>query len=141
MSLECIGDRHKNVVAALSRTAGKEKNRVIANHMCSALGRCGVGDSKARSILLKKCAGTKSEFASYGPTIGLAYFEGEKKAARGVGKILKKIGVPGGRRGGGLYAEGRLLARPRPGLVGSTTERAESHPAHSLSSVPVLNLG
>ena len=52
-------------------------------------------------MLLKKCESAKSEFATYGPTIGLAYSEGDAKAARGVEKILKKIGVPGGRRGGG----------------------------------------
>jgi len=101
VSLEYIGDRHKEVVAALLKAAGREKNAAIANHMYRALGRCGVENSKARSILLKKCEGAKSEFASYGPTIGLAYFEGDKKAARGMEKILKKIGVPGGRRGGG----------------------------------------
>jgi hypothetical protein len=101
VSLEYIGDRHKKVVAALTKAAGREKDDVIANHMYRALGRCGVEDSKARSILLRECAGAKSEFTSYGPTIGLAYFVGDKKAARGVEKILKKIGVPGGRRGGG----------------------------------------
>ncbi len=69
--------------------------------MYRALGRCGVGDAKVRALLLKKSDSAKSEFASYGPTIGLAYFEGDAKAARGVEKILKKIGVPGSRRGGG----------------------------------------
>ncbi|MHC4136216.1 MAG: HEAT repeat domain-containing protein [Planctomycetota bacterium] len=101
VSLEYIGSHGKEVVSALLRAAGREKDDAIANHMYRALGRCGVEDSRARSILLKKCAGAKSEFASYGPTIGLAYFEGDKKAARGVEKALKKIGVPGGRRGGG----------------------------------------
>ncbi|MHC4669855.1 MAG: HEAT repeat domain-containing protein, partial [Planctomycetota bacterium] len=101
VSLEYIGSRDKKVVAALRKAADREKDEAIANHMFRALGRCGVEDSKARSILLKKCAGAKSELATYGPTIGLAYFEGDKKAARGVEKILKKIGVPGSRRGGG----------------------------------------
>jgi len=101
VSLEYIGDRDKAVVAALLKAAGREKDLSIANHMYRALGRCGVESSKARSLLLKKCAGSKSEFASYGPTLGLSYFEKDAKAARGVEKILKKIGVPGGRRGGG----------------------------------------
>jgi len=101
VSLEYIGTRDKKLVAALLRAAGKDKDQAMANHMYRAAGRCGVGDSKARSTLLKKCAGAKSEFASYGPTIALAYFEGDKKAARGMEKLLKKIGVPGGRRGGG----------------------------------------
>ena len=100
VSLEHIGDRSKTVVAALIRAAGKEKDAAIANHMFRALGRCGKDDGKARSFLLKKCGGSKSEFASYGPAIGLAYFERDKKAARGVEKILKKIGVPGGGRRG-----------------------------------------
>jgi len=101
VSLEYIGSRDKKVVAALLKAAGREKDEAIANHMYRALGRCGVEDSKARSVLLKKCGSAKSEFASYGPTIGLAYFEGDAKAARGVEKVLKKIGVPGSRRGGG----------------------------------------
>jgi hypothetical protein len=101
VSLEYIGSHRKEVVAALLKAAGREKDEAIANHMYRALGRCGVEDSRARSTLLKKCASGKSEYATYGPTIGLAYFGGDKKAARGVEKILKKIGVSGGRRGGG----------------------------------------
>ena len=69
--------------------------------MYRALGRCGVEDAKARALLLKKAAAGKSEFASYGPCIGLAYFEGDEKAVRGVEKLLKQIGIPGSRRGGG----------------------------------------
>jgi len=101
VSLEYIGSHRKEVVSALLKAAGREKDEAIANHMYRALGRCGVEDSRARSILLKKCGSAKSEFATYGPTIGLAYFKGDKKAARGVEKNLKKIGVPGSRRGGG----------------------------------------
>ncbi len=101
VSLEYIGSRDKRVVAGLLRAVGKEKDEAIANHMYRALARCGVKDNKARAILLKKCGNAKSEFASYGPTIGLAYFEGDKKAARGVEKVLKRIGVPGSKRGGG----------------------------------------
>ena len=101
VSLEYIGSDEKEVVAALRRAAEREKDPAIANHMYRALGRCGVEDKKARTLLLKKCAGGKSEFATYGPLLGLAYFEGDAKAARGVEKVLKKIGVPGSRRGGG----------------------------------------
>jgi hypothetical protein len=101
VSLEYIGSRQREVVSALLKAAGREKDEAIANHVYRALGRCGVEDNRARPTLLKKCASGKSEFATYGPTIGLAYFEGDKKAARGVEKALKKIGVPGGRRGGG----------------------------------------
>jgi hypothetical protein len=101
VSLEYIGSNDKKVIAALKKAAGREKDETIANHMYRALGRCGVEDGGARSFLLKKCGGAKSEFASYGPALGLAYFEGDKKAARGMEKLLKKIGIPGGRRGGG----------------------------------------
>ena len=101
VSLEYIGSRDKDVVAALTRAAGRERDEAIANHMYRALGRCGVEESRVRALLLKECEGARSEFASFGPAIGLAYFEGDAKAARGVEKILKKIGVPGGRRGGG----------------------------------------
>lgn len=101
VSLEYIGSKDPKIVAALRKAAGKEKEEIIASHMFRALGRCGVGDSKTRSFLLKKISSARSEFASYGPMVGLAYFEGDAKAARGVEKQLKKIGVPGGRRGGG----------------------------------------
>ena len=101
VSLEYIGCREKKVVAALKKAAGKEKDEGIANHVYRALGRCGTEDAKARSTLLSSAAKAKSEFASYGPCIGLAYFEGDTKAMRGVEKMLKTIGIPGGRRGGG----------------------------------------
>ena len=101
VSLEYIGTRDPKIVAALLRAAGKEKDESIANHMYRAAGRCGIEDSKARTTLLKRCGSSKTEFASYGPAVGLAYMEGNAKAARGVEKIIKKIGIPGGRRGGG----------------------------------------
>ena len=101
VSLEYIGCRDKKVVSALRKAAGKAKDVGLANHVYRALGRCGVEDSKARALLLKRAGSAKSEFASYGPCIGLAYFEGDAKAARGVEKLLKIIGVPGSRRGGG----------------------------------------
>jgi hypothetical protein len=101
VSLEYIGSREKKVVGALKKAAGRERDEAIANHLFRALGRCGVGDSGVRSLLLKKSGGARSEFASLGPIIGLAYFEDDSKAMRGVEKILKKVGVPGGRRGGG----------------------------------------
>lgn len=109
VSLEYIGSRQKEVVSALLKAAGREKDEAIANHMYRALGRCGVDNNRARSTLLKKCAGGKSEFASYGPIVGLAYFTKDAKAARGVEKILKKIGVSGGRRGAGANTVRRGL--------------------------------
>ncbi|MHC4472197.1 MAG: HEAT repeat domain-containing protein [Planctomycetota bacterium] len=101
VSLEYIGSRDKKVVSALVKAVGREKDEAIANHMYRALGRCGVKDASVRGLLLKKTGGGKSEFATYGPAIGLAYFEGDAKAMRGVEKLLKQIGVPGSARGGG----------------------------------------
>lgn len=101
VSLEYIGSTDKKVVDTLIKRMDREKVEGIANHIARALGRCGVGESKARKALLKLAGGAKSEFASYGPCIGLAYFEGDEKAAAGMEKLLKQLGIPGGRRGGG----------------------------------------
>jgi hypothetical protein len=109
VSLEYIGSRDKKVVAALMKAATKQKDEAVANHMYRALGRCGVENAKARALLLKMTASAKSEFASFGPAIGLGYFTGDEKAARGVEKILKQIGLPGGRRGGGANSIKRGL--------------------------------
>lgn len=109
VSLEYIGSSEKKVIAGLRKLADKNKDVSIANHAYRALGRCGVKDAKTRTLLLKKAASGKSEFATYGACIGLAYFEGDAKAARGVEKILKQIGIPGSRRGGGGNAVKRGL--------------------------------
>ena len=100
VSLEYIGSSDKKVLAALKKLVIREKDVFIANHAYRALGRCGLKDSKVRALLLKKAHGAKSEYASYGPCIGLAYFEGDRKVARSVEKLLKKIGVPGGGKHG-----------------------------------------
>lgn len=99
VSLEYIGSRDRKVVAALLKAAGKQRDEAIANHMCRALGRCGVEDKAARQLLLKKAFDAKDEFSSYGPIIGLAYFEGDEKAMRGVETLLREVGIPGGRGG------------------------------------------
>jgi hypothetical protein len=101
VSLEYIGSNDKKVVAALRKLTEKTKDDAIANHAYRALGRCGKDDAKVRALLLDKASQAKSEFASYGPCIALAYFEGDEKAMRGVEKLLKQIGIPGGRRAGG----------------------------------------
>ena len=101
VSLEYIGSDDKRVIAALRRLADRTKDETVANHAYRALGRCGHDDARIRALLLDKAASAKSEFATYGPAIGLAYFERDEAAMRGVEKILKTIGVPGSRRGGG----------------------------------------
>jgi len=109
VSLEYIGNGEKKVIAALRKLADRTKDDAIANHAYRALGRCGTENAKVRELLLKKAGSAKSEFLSYGPCMGLAYFEGDAKAMRGVEKILKQIGVPGGRRGGGQNSVKRGL--------------------------------
>jgi hypothetical protein len=100
VSLEYIGSRDKKVVAALVKFVGKEKDEQIANHGWRALGRCGVDDPSVRPLLVDHVSNAKSEFGSYGAAIGLAYYEGNEKAMRDVEKLLKSIGLPGGRGGG-----------------------------------------
>lgn len=107
VTLEYIGSPES--VAELKGRAPREKVEVIANHLYRALGRCGKGDSKVRALLLKKAKGAKSEWATFGPIVGLAYFEDDPKAARGVEKLLKAMGPPGGRRGGGAGTMTRAL--------------------------------
>ncbi len=109
VSLEYIGCRDRKVLTALTNAAGGEKDELIANHAFRALGRCGVEDANVRNLLLKAAANGRSEFATYGPAMGLAYFERDEKAARGVEKILKLIGVPGGGRGAGQNTMKRVL--------------------------------
>ena len=112
VSLEYIGFRDRKVLTALRKLATREKDVFIANHAYRALGRCGSKDPKVRALLLKKAVGSKSEYASYGPCIGLAYFEKDRKVARGLEKLLKRIGVPGGGkpgRGGAANAVKRSL--------------------------------
>lgn len=98
VSLEYIGC--DDAVSSLMKYAKREDDTAIANHMYRALGRCGVGQAKVRSFLVKMVQGGKSNSASYGPIIGLAYFEQDSKTAREVEKLMKKEGIPGGRRGG-----------------------------------------
>ena len=108
VSLEYIGCGDKQVLAALRKLTAKERDTAIANHAYRALGRCGSKDAKVRALLLKRAISVKSEYASYGPCIGLAYFKGDEKAVRGVEKLLKKIGVPSG---GGAFGATNAVKR------------------------------
>jgi len=120
VSLEYIGSSDKKVIAALRRLADRTKDEATANHAYRALGRCGREDAKVRTLLLKQASSAKSEFASYGACMGLAYFEGDDKAMRGVEKVLKLIGVPGSRRGGGQNAVKRGLVSWTLACIGDT---------------------
>lgn len=101
VSLEYVGSRDKKVIAALKKLAEGAKDEAIANHAYRALGRSGSKEASVRDLLLDRASSGRSEFATYGPAVGLAYVEGDEKAMRGVEKILKTLGVPGSRRGGG----------------------------------------
>ncbi len=109
VSLEYIGSNDKKVLAALRKLAESTSDETIASHAWRALGRCGRADAAVRALLLDKAASGKSEFATFGPCIGLAYFEQNEAAMRGVEKLLKTIGVPGSRRGGGTNTVKRGL--------------------------------
>lgn len=97
VTLEYIGS--KSSIRALKMAVDKEDNEAIASHMFRALGRCGPRDAKVRALLVKKTVAAKSTFATYGPIIGLAYAEHDKKTARAAEKEFKKMGHPFGRRG------------------------------------------
>lgn len=96
VSLEYVGASDAKVLAGLKRLAKSERDAGIANHAYRALGRCGVEDRKVGSFLAAAASSARSEFASYGPLIALAYREKDARAARAVEKILKKIGIPSG---------------------------------------------
>ncbi len=100
VTLEYIGS--PEALSDLRKRAPKEKEENIANHMYRAIGRCGAGDAKVRAFLVKKATGAKSNLASYGPIIGIAYFEKDEKAARDVEKLITR--VSGGWQGGAKRA-------------------------------------
>jgi hypothetical protein len=99
VSLEYVGCRDS--IEPLTKQAKVEEIESIANHLYRALGRCAAGDAKVRVLLDKKIGGSKSEFASLGPIIGMAYFTKDEKAARAIEDHLQKMGPPGGGRGRG----------------------------------------
>jgi hypothetical protein len=108
VTLEYIGS--PTSAKALQGRFKREKVENIANHLARALGRCGAGDAKVRAFLAKEIKGAKTETAAFGPIVGMAYFEGDAKAARAVEKLMKQIGPPsGGRRGGWQNAMKRTM--------------------------------
>jgi hypothetical protein len=107
VSLEYIGA--PTSVAALTRAVERESISSVSNNMYRAIGRCGAGEGKVRALLVKAVQGADAESASYGPIIGLAYFGQDRKTAVEVEKLLMKLGVTGGRRGGGQGSLRRAL--------------------------------
>jgi hypothetical protein len=97
VTLEYIGS--PDSVRDLLARVKSEKVPVIACHIWRAVGRCGIGDAKVRERLLKEARSPESDDEAFGPIVGLAYFEKDEKAARGVEKALKALGPPTGGRG------------------------------------------
>ena len=93
VTLEYIGA--KASVDPLLARIKREKDDGVANHLYRAVGRCGAGDDSVRKKLLRKAAPAKGEdFPRFGAVIGLAYFAGDAKAARGLERNLTKLGLP-----------------------------------------------
>ena len=95
VTLEYIGSAAS--VEPLLARAKREKDEKVANHMYRALGRCaaGAGGATARKRLLRAALpGKEKDFGSFGPVIGLAYFQKDAKAARALEKQLLKLGSP-----------------------------------------------
>ncbi|MCP5071040.1 MAG: hypothetical protein GY946_31135 [bacterium] len=121
VSLEHIGAKDKAITKTLRSRLTKEKDVCVARHIARALGRCGAGDSKCRQALVKVASKMDDREWSFGALIGLAYFEGDAKAARSIEKILQKLGPPQGRRGdqGFKYYTQRALSVWALGHIGN----------------------
>lgn len=112
VSLEHIGSKNKEITKELRARVTREKDVFVARHMARALGRCGVGETRTRKTLMKIAGKMDDRDWTFGALIGLASFEGDAKAARGIEKILQKLGPPRGGGGGdgfNLYTQ-RALA-------------------------------
>ena len=90
VTLEHIGD--PRAVEPLTKHLSRERDERTYNDCCRALGRCGAKQDAARKTLLHELAIAKSPQTSAGPAIGLAYFEKDAEAARGLEKAAKKEG-------------------------------------------------
>jgi hypothetical protein len=88
VSLEYVGSA--KAVDALAKRVAKEKEESVRGNLCRALGRCGAKDANARKALLREAQAARSDRLALGPVLGLAYFEGDADAARGLEKALKK---------------------------------------------------
>lgn len=101
VTLEYIGSA--TAIEPLTKRLAKEKDELVHNNCCRALGHCGAKQDAVRKTLLREFATAKTNKTSAGPAIGLAYFESDVEAARGVEKILLP-GVDWQKRAFGLYA-------------------------------------
>jgi|GEM_PF-4129987 len=88
VTLEYVGS--VRAVEPLVKRISREKDEFAWNNCCRALGRCGAKQESVRKLLLREVTSAKSDKLSAGPSIGLAYFERDVDAARGVEKIVEK---------------------------------------------------
>lgn len=101
VSLEYIGK--PSAIEALTKRLPKERDELVHNNLCRALGRCGAMLDAVRKTLLREFEVAKTNKLSFGPAIGLTYFVKDAVAARGIEKILAP-GVDWQKRAFGLYA-------------------------------------
>lgn len=92
VTLEYVGSAR--AVDPLMKRLPRERDEVVFNNACRALGRCGVKQEAVRKALIHEIGAVKSAKTIPGPTIGLAYFEKDAEAARALEKFLKKEGDP-----------------------------------------------
>jgi hypothetical protein len=95
VTLEYVGD--PRAVEALQKQVVRERDEDVKSNLCRALGRCGAHQASVRKSLLHEVDAAKSDRASIGPIIGLAYFEKDADAARAVEKLAAKAPL-GGKR-------------------------------------------
>lgn len=86
VSLEYVGSAL--AIDALTKRLPKEREELTFNNICRALGHCGSKDEAVRKTLLRELATAKNNRVTAGPAIGLAYFERDAEAARGIEKVL-----------------------------------------------------
>ncbi len=101
VTLEYVGSAA--AIEPLTKRLAKERDELVRNNCCRALGRCGAKQEAARKTLLRELQTAKGNKAATGPAIGLSYFERDAEAARGIEKILGP-GVDWQKRAFALYA-------------------------------------
>jgi len=101
VTLEYIGSA--TAIEPLTKRLTKEKDELVRNNCCRALGHCGAKQEAVRKALLRELQTAKSNRLSTGPAIGLSYFDRDPEAARGIEKILAP-GVDWQKRAFALYA-------------------------------------
>ena len=132
VTLEYIGSA--TAIEALTKRLTKEKDELVRNNCCRALGRCGVKQEAVRKTLLRELQTAKTNKLSTGPAIGLSYFERDAEAARGIEKILGP-GVDWQKRAFALYALTQIRDPKSADFVKEKVLKGEKNQA----ALPFLN--